>query len=67
MYSNQDPVLSSSSSGMVIKHSSRTVSPHEVIFQMDHRNGMAKYVSNNTTQQCISDNGHFPKQGNYVS
>ena len=43
MYSNQDPVLASSSSGMMKNTSSRNVSPHEVIFQMDPRNGIAKY------------------------
>ena len=44
MYSNQDPVLASSSSGMMKNNasSSRNVSPHEVIFQMDPRNAIAK-------------------------
>ena len=44
MYTNQDPVLASSSSGMMKNNtsSSRNVSPHEVIFQMDPRNAIAK-------------------------
>ena len=43
MYTNQDPILAASSSGTIVAQNSRTVSPQEVIFQMEPRNGIAKY------------------------